>query len=135
MTNTTMDSQSYPQFSQATATDNVGPVSKLQMNNYRVHPAIQNRPHKMIALEKEEHGIVLTFSTSGRKAVLSYTHETALYLYQPSDFTVNTLYLHIHLSSNLLVMLSMPTIWFVILEWMLFVIIFSTKCLLLLTAL
>ena len=56
MTNTTMDSQSYPQFSLATATDDVGPVSKFQMNNYRVHPAIQNRPNKMIALEKEEHG-------------------------------------------------------------------------------
>ena len=97
MTNTTMDSQSYPQFSQATATDTVGPISKLRMNNYRIHPAIQNRPNKMIAMEKEEHGIVLTFSTSGRKAVLSYTHETALYLYQPSDFSVDTLYLHIHL--------------------------------------
>ena len=97
MNTTTPNSQNFPQFSQAKVTNKLTSVSKLQMDDYRLHPAIQNRPNQMIAMEQEEHGILLTFSTTGRRAVLSYTHETALHLYQPSDVTIETLYLHIHL--------------------------------------
>ena len=77
MNATPTNSQDFPQFFQANVTTKLTPISKSQMEDYRIHPAVQNRPNEIVAIEKEEHGIVLTLSTSGRRAVLCYTHETA----------------------------------------------------------
>ena len=88
--------QEFPQFSQAEMLDETKAVSKSLISDFRFHPAIQNRPHTIQAVEKEKHGILLTLETSARSAVLSYTHETSLHLYKPADPTVTTVYLHIH---------------------------------------
>jgi len=66
----------------------------------RFAPAVQNRPLAIVAAEKTDRGLLLTFSAAGRKAILSYTHETALHLYRESDATVSRLYLHLELWSD-----------------------------------
>ena len=100
MTQTTPNSQNFPQFSQAKTPNRFTPISKTQIEDYKISPAVHNRPAKIVAIEKEEFGIRLTFSTLARSAILSYTHETALHLYNPAEITVEKLYVHIHLWSD-----------------------------------
>ncbi len=94
--NTTPNSQNFPQFSQGTDSNAEIPF-KFELDNFRFYPAIQNRPFKIESIENEDYGILLTFSTIGKKAVLSYTHETSLYLYSPTPITNEFVYLHINL--------------------------------------
>ena len=94
--NTTPNSENFPQFSQGTASNAEIPF-KFELDNFRFYPAIQNRPFKIESIENEDYGILFTFSTIGKKAVLSYTHETSLYLYSPAPITNEFVYLHIHL--------------------------------------
>ena len=91
------NSQNFPQFSQADIISETKKVSNIDISDFRFYPAIQNRPNEIIKIESEENGIVLTFGTVARKALLSYTHETSLHLYKPADATVDTLYLHINI--------------------------------------
>ncbi len=91
------NSQNFPQFSQADIISEMKKVSDIDISDFRFYPAIQNRPNEIIKIESEENGIVLTFGTVARKALLSYTHETSLHLYKPADATVDTLYLHINI--------------------------------------
>ena len=91
------NSQNFPQFSQADIISEMKKVSNIDISDFRFYPAIQNRPNEIIKIESEENGIVLTFGTVARKALLSYTHETSLHLYKPADATVDTLYLHINI--------------------------------------
>ena len=72
-------------------------LNKFELDNFRFHPAVQNRPFKIESIENEDYGILLTFRTIGKKAVFSYTHETSLYLYNNTDITNDFVYLHIHL--------------------------------------
>lgn len=97
--NTTPNSQNFPQFSQGTVlTTNT--ISTSEIADFCSHPAIQNRPYNINSVEQEEHGILLTFGTTARKAVLSYTHETSLYLYNSAPTTTDSVYLHIHVWSD-----------------------------------
>ena len=92
---TTPNSQNFPQFMQAETVTKTKAVSKTEIADFRFNPAIQNRPAQILNLEKEENGIVLTFGTMARRAMLSYTHETSLHLYKPADITIEKVYLHI----------------------------------------
>ena len=94
---TTPNSQNFPQFMQAEKVNEVKAVSKTEIADFRFNPAIQNRPAEILNIEKEENGIVLTFGTMARRALLSYTHETSLHLYKPADITIEKVYLHINL--------------------------------------
>ncbi len=94
---TTPNSQNFPQFSQGEIANEVKTVSKTDIADFRINPAIQNRPNEILAVEKEPNGIVLTLGTMARRAMLSYTHETSLHLYKPADITVEKVYLHINL--------------------------------------
>lgn len=100
--NTTPNSENFPQFSQGTTenTQTIKTLSTSEITDFYFHPSIQNRPYKIKSMETEEYGIVLSLTTTAKKAVLSYTHETSLYLYSPTTATVDLLYLHIHLWSD-----------------------------------
>ena len=93
----TPNSQNFPQFMQAQTVSETKAVSKTEIADFRFNPAIQKRPAEILNIEKEENGIVLTFGTMARRALLSYTHETSLHLYKPADITVSEVYLHIEL--------------------------------------
>ncbi len=100
--NTTPNSQNFPQFSQGNIRNTLTTkmLSTSEITTFCSHPAIQNRPYKIKSMETKENGIILTLTTTARKSVLSYTHETSLYLYSPTTTTVDLLYLHIHLWSD-----------------------------------
>ena len=96
MNKTTPNSQNFPQFMQAETVSEIKIVSKTEIADFRFNPAVQNRPIEILNVEKEENGIVLTLGTMARRAMLSYTHETSLYLYKPADITAPKVYLHIN---------------------------------------
>lgn len=97
MNETIPNSMNFPQFSQGETISQKTALSKTKLADFRFQPAIQNRPFQIVAVEKEENGIVLTMNTSARHAILSYTHETSLHLYNSTHTTVEMIYLHIHL--------------------------------------
>ncbi len=80
----------FPQFK----TEGSAEIKKSDLDKYSV---IHNRPEKILNIEKTDLGIILTLSTSAKKAILSYTHETAIYLLKPCDAETERLYIHIEL--------------------------------------
>lgn len=97
--NTTVTQKEYPQF--VTSTAGQGETTTGGgFSNFRFAPAVHNRPASITAIEREEQGICLTLTTCARTAPLSYTHETALYLYDTAEPTVDKLYLHLNLWSD-----------------------------------
>ncbi|MBR2948796.1 MAG: DUF4968 domain-containing protein [Lachnospiraceae bacterium] len=110
MQNSLPDKEQYPQFSQgkenaaaaadvtvkqSSYTDVLGREKSLF--DFRINPAVQNRPGTIAAMEKNDCGLVMELNVKAKKAVHSYTHETALYLYKEAESTVEKLYLHIQL--------------------------------------
>lgn len=93
---TTLDSHDYPQFSHSEALTEKKTSAGTELQDFRFSPAVQNRPNKVLSVQNEANGIVLTLGTAGRRAALSYTHETALYLYTPAEASAERVYLHIH---------------------------------------
>ena len=94
------NSTNFPQFSQGETIIPKKSTSKIELADFRVQPAVQNRPVQISAVEQDKYGIVLTFNTNARHAILSYTHETAVHLYNSVPKTIDTVYLHIHLWSE-----------------------------------
>ena len=105
--NTTLpNAEQYPQF---TLGETASPAAFAARNNgfltteiqdFRVSPAIQNRPSQIVEFTEEPNGLLLTLSAAAKESVLSYTHETRIQLYAPTDATVDALYLHLHLWSD-----------------------------------
>ncbi len=62
--------------------------------------AVHNRPNEITAVEKTDSGVILTFSVSAQRAVLSYTHETRIYLLKQCPCETERLYLHVELWSD-----------------------------------
>lgn len=83
----------FPQFKTAES----GEAEKNSINKYSV---VHNRPDKILDVEETDLGIILTLSTSAKKANLSYTHETAIYLLKPCDTAIDRLYVHIEIWSE-----------------------------------
>jgi len=94
------DEQIFPQISQKGNSHEAIVVSREKLSEFGISPAIQNRPEKIIKIEEETDGIVFSLSTRGKTSVLSYTHETSLYLNQNAEASVDTLFLHINLWSD-----------------------------------
>ena len=83
----------FPQFkAEESAFGNEGDINKYN--------AVLNRPSEIIFAEETDSGVILTFSAAAQKAVLSYTHETQIYLLKPCDAEIKRLYLHIQLWSD-----------------------------------
>lgn len=61
---------------------------------------VHNRPEKILNVEKTDLGIILTLSASAKKAYLSYTHETAIYLLKACEKELDRLFIHIELWSD-----------------------------------
>lgn len=97
---TGVNDQNFPQFSVSGLNSSEKEAFSYALSDFRYHPAVQNRPKKALFFEKEEHGVVIAFETEARSAVMSYTHETGLYLYKPSKYTIDALYMHIQLWSE-----------------------------------
>ena len=89
----TPNDKDFPQFKAVES----GKAKKNIINKYSV---IHNRPKKILNIEKNDLGVILTLSTSAKKAILSYTHETAIYLLKPCDAETERLYIHIELWSE-----------------------------------
>ncbi len=83
----------FPQFKTAEGKE----TEKKSINKYSV---VHNRPDEILDIEKNNFGIILTLSTSAKKANLSYTHETAIYLLKPCDSAIDRLYVHIEIRSE-----------------------------------
>lgn len=94
------DDKQYPQFQTAQDLSVKTTASQADITDFRVSPAVQNRPKEILAVEAERGGLVLTLTAAARKSVLSYTHETSMYLYQPAEAAVEKLYLHVQLWSD-----------------------------------
>ena len=97
----TIDSQSYPQFitGNPALARNAG-VSCAGFEDFRIYPAVQNRPHSIESWEQTHLGLLLTLQPSAKTAIPSFTHETPIDLYDKSDATVERLYLHVQLWSD-----------------------------------
>ena len=52
--------------------------------SFRHHPAVHNRPGRMLSCTVTDGGCDFIFESEARESRLSYTHETSLYLYSPS---------------------------------------------------
>lgn len=90
------ENQAFPQFTENTAEET--PVfQKTTLDGMKTSPAVHHRPSGLRHAEVTNNGVCLTFGTTARKSVLSYTHETALHLYKPADALIDTVYLHIEL--------------------------------------
>lgn len=102
MPNTLPDKEQYPQFSQAESTFEATAtvLSKEKLQDFKVNPAVQNRPGEILDVKEESGGLLLTFRTKAKKSVLSYTHETAVYLYNQTESAVEKVYLHVNLWSD-----------------------------------
>lgn len=74
----------YPQFQEAIQADGSA-NDVIGMDAFRHAPAIHHRPAQLIACTRVEGGCAFTFSSRARQSVLSYTHETSLHLYKPSE--------------------------------------------------
>lgn len=86
----------YPQFSRGQ--DEGHPTAGAgAFESLRVSPSVHHRPDSLKSVELTDKGIVMTFAAAARKSVLSYTHETALDLYQPAQPETEELYLRIEL--------------------------------------
>ena len=70
----------YPQFKVSEETAQLH--GALSAESFRHAPAVHNRPAKMTSAAKNGQGVDFLFETRARSSVLSYTHETALYLYR-----------------------------------------------------
>ncbi len=95
----TTDSKTYPQFTASSSERSRGD-SFGGLDAFRFGGAVQNRPACVSGVEKTENGVILTLKTSARRAVLSYTHETSLYLYENAEATVGEVYLRIEFWTN-----------------------------------
>ena len=78
----------FPQFKSAESTQ----IKKASADKYSV---IHNRPERVLNAEKTENGVLLTLSVSAKRANLSYTHETALYLMKPCDADIEELFVRV----------------------------------------
>ena len=94
--NGTTGTDDYPQFSGSMAESGAA-GGKGVFDDLRLSPAMHHRPIGLKNAEVTDNGVVLTFGTGARKSVLSYTHETALDLYQPAQPDIAELYLRIEL--------------------------------------
>ncbi len=95
----TTDSKTYPQFTASSSERGRGDAFG-GLDAFRFGGAVQNRPACVSGVEKTENGVILTLKTSARRAVLSYTHETSLYLYENAEATVGEVYLGIEFWTN-----------------------------------
>ena len=97
----TIDSQSYPQFltGNPALARNAG-VSCAGFEDFRIYPAVQNRPRSIESWERTPLGILLTLLPGAKAAIPSFTHETPIDLYDNTDPTVERLYLHVQLWSD-----------------------------------
>ncbi|MCR4578229.1 MAG: hypothetical protein K5784_10035 [Clostridiales bacterium] len=94
--NSTAGKDGYPQFSGSDA-ENVTSGGKDVFDRLRASPAVHHRPMGLKNAEVTENSVLMTFGVSARKSVLSYTHETALDLYQLAQPETAELYLRIEL--------------------------------------
>ena len=58
-------------------------------------PAVYHRPGEMLSVTPAEDGAIFRFAARARESRLSYTHETALYLYVPAEATLRELFVRI----------------------------------------
>ena len=97
----TVDSQAYPQFITGNpALARQAGVSCAGFEDFRIYPAVQNRPHSIESWERTPLGILLTIVPAAKTAIPSFTHETPIDLYDNTDATVERLYLHVQLWSD-----------------------------------
>jgi hypothetical protein len=89
------EKMNYPQFAGPSAESAAAGGGVLDA--LRFSPAVQNRPAGIESVERTPNGVLLTLGVSGRKSVLSYTHETAIRLYRPAAPTEDKLYLRVEL--------------------------------------
>ena len=83
----------FPQFTAA--------ESKLgKTDSINKYSAVHNRPDKLVNVEKTDLGVILTFTSASKRAVLSYTHETQIFLLKPCPSEVTELYLNLELWSD-----------------------------------
>lgn len=91
------DDQTFPQFQTSSGGANCQPGGGSGLEAFKKSPATHNRIGTICDVEPGIRGLVLTVSTTARKSQLSYTHETAIYLYADDIPTLDTFYLHVEL--------------------------------------
>lgn len=91
-----MDIPNDREFPQFTADDS----KHNETDTINKYSAVINRPGKIISVEKTDLGIIITFSPSAQRSVLSYTHETQINLLKPCPAQTQELYLHLELWSD-----------------------------------
>lgn len=89
----TPNDREFPQFQTA---ESAAP-EREKTDRYTV---THNRPDALLDVERTPLGVVLTFSAAAKRAVLSYTHETAIYLLKPCPVEIERLYLRVELWSD-----------------------------------
>ncbi|MCR4621501.1 MAG: hypothetical protein K5663_05405 [Clostridiales bacterium] len=94
--NGTSDRNAYPQFTQSSEETKAN-VAKGGLDDFRVSPAVHNRPGALKSAEVTQRGVILRYGVKARQSVLSYTHETALDLYKPAEPVLKDLFLRIEL--------------------------------------
>ena len=95
--NSLADEKVFPQAIVAENAVKVTAQATSELAELAITPAVQNVPTKVIKMEEEPNGIILTLETSGRTDILTYTHETSMYYTKPADKTVDEVFLHINL--------------------------------------
>lgn len=88
----------YPQF--RVSKETVQMHGALCTESFRHAPAVHNRPAKLNSAIADSRGVDFTFSVHARSSVLSYTHETSLYLYREEKAQLPELRIRVELWSE-----------------------------------
>ena len=95
-----MDDKVYPQFKAMENASRFDAKAETFPALFMYGDAVLNRPDKITEVSREGNAITVCFSVRARKSVHAYTHETEMYLYQPAEKELESLWMRIEFWSD-----------------------------------